>query len=869
MINTTRLDAVFRQCCALALMLLCLSAMLGSSGVRAQTAGGFDHAATAFPLMGAHEQVRCESCHIKGIFKSTPRDCVGCHVVNNQRGATAMPYRHIQIAGSCDSCHNVSSFGAVMFSHSAVQPGTCGTCHDGYRATGQSAKHISTNLSCDVCHSSVSFLPVQRFAHSALGGDTTTCATCHDGRSATGMPINHLPRSNPALCASCHVQSVLTDFTSFSGGQMNHSGITSGCADCHGPSITGGTFAGISSIVVMPPTSPVGPSSHIPSSIACESCHIASLPPGLVAGNASRTAPGSGFATPAPTTTQIHTGITGNCSACHDTNFVWMGMSAYPIAPSTLTTGAQYTGFQTRPKSTAGTYSVADAAHPSAGDCSQCHNGTNYFVGEIKPANHIPTLATAQCTACHTSTDYAVMPTLANIHANAPSTTANCAQCHAANVVAGFAIPAANFVIVGPPANHIPSSAACETCHVGAGSSVASLPVGNGAKFSNSLMSHTGITNNCESCHGASITGASFAGISKIVVMPPTSPVGASAHIPSSTTCENCHLATTPTGLVAASATKTAPGTAFATPAPTTTQIHTGITGNCSACHDTNFVWMGMSAYPIAPSTLTTGAQYTGFQTRPKSTAGTYSVADAAHPSAGDCSQCHSGTNYFTGQDKPGNHIPTSSTAQCTACHTSTDYSVMPTLANIHANAPSTTNNCAQCHGSAAASFAIPAANFSIVGLPGNHIPSSGACETCHVGAGSSVASLPVGNGAKFSNSLMSHTGITNNCESCHGASITGASFAGISKIVVMPPTSPVGPNAHIPSTTSCETCHLGSTPTGMVAASSSKTAPGTAFATPAPTTTQIHTGITGNCSACHDTNFVWMGMSAYPIAPT
>ena len=50
----------------------------------------------------------------------------------------------------------------------------------------------------------------------------------------------------------------------------------------------------------------------------------------------------------------------------------------------------------------------------------------------------------------------------------------------------------------------------------------------------------------------------------------------------------------------------------------------------------------------------------------------------------------------------------------------------MPTLANIHANAPSTTSNCAQCHGAAAASFAIPAAGFSIVGLPGNHMPTSG-----------------------------------------------------------------------------------------------------------------------------------------------
>ena len=871
MMNPGKPNPVYSKMCTLALMLMCLCLLLNAPLARAQPNAGFDHAATSFQLWGAHEQVRCESCHIKGIFRGTPKECMGCHVVNNQRGATAMPFRHVQITSGCDSCHNVSSFGAVVFSHTAVGSGGCWTCHDGTRATGKPANHVATTSSCDVCHSTLSFAPARNFPHETLAGDTSTCGTCHDGQKARGMPANHIPRSNAAQCANCHAQS-LTSFTSFAGGKMDHTGMNSGCADCHGPSIKGGTFAGISSIVVMPPTSPAGPGSHIPSSVVCESCHLASMPAGLIDANAARTAPGSGFATPAPSNAQIHQGVTGGCNACHDTNFTWMGMSAYPIAPTTIVDKAQYTGFHTRPVTAATAYSVADPAHPNTGDCSQCHSGTAFFVAaESKPANHIPVSSTAQCTACHTSTDYAVMPTLANIHAYAPSTTSNCAQCHAASVVAGFAIPAANFTVVGPPANHMPITTACETCHVGPGSSVTTLPVGNGAKFSNSLFSHSGITANCADCHGPGISGASFAGVSRIVVMPPTTPAGvASSHIPSSTACESCHLGSTPNGLVVASSSKTAPGTAFATPVPTTVQIHSGITAGCSACHETNYTWMGMSAYPIAPTTLSSGAQYTGFHTRPKAAAGTYSVADAAHPGTGDCSQCHSGTNYFTGQDVPANHIPFAPTAQCNSCHTSTDYAVMPTLANIHANAPSTTSNCAQCHAaSVVAGFAIPAANFTVVGSPANHMPITTACETCHVGAGSSVTSLPVGNGAKFSNSLFSHSGITNNCVACHGPSITGASFAGVSKIVVMPPTSPVGATSHIPSSTTCESCHLGSTPSGLVAASGSKTAPGTAFATPAPTTTQIHAGITGGCNACHETNYVWMGMSAYPISPT
>ena len=95
--------------------------------------------------------------------------------------------------------------------------------------------------------------------------------------------------------------------------------------------------------------------------------------------------------------------------------------------------------------------------------------------------------------------------------------------------------------------------------------------------------------------------------------MPPTSPMGSGSHIPSSTTCEACHLGSLPVGYIAASASKTAPGTGFQSPAPTGTQIHAGVTGNCASCHDSSYVWMGMGAYPISPSQIVPGAQYKGF----------------------------------------------------------------------------------------------------------------------------------------------------------------------------------------------------------------------------------------------------------------
>jgi hypothetical protein len=866
----------------------------------------------------------CETCHIA----SVPSGLIAARATKAAPGtgfatpAPTGPQIHNGVSSGCATCHEANAqwmgMGAYPISPNLLTTGAkyrgfqtrptavgttnsvadvahpasgdCAQCHASTTAfTGVTVpgNHIpyASGAQCNACHTNVDYAVSPSLAniHANAPSTTANCALCHGAAAASfaipaanfsivGLPSNHIPTT--ASCEVCHVGTgssiaalPVGDGAKFSGSLMNHAGISSNCVSCHLPSGSSTTFAGIARTVGMPPTSPAGAGSHIPSGTTCETCHLASMPSGLIPASATLTAPGTAFATPAPTGAQIHSGITSGCASCHEASMVWMGVSAYPISPNTLVNGASYTGFQTRPRSAAGTYNVADPAHPGAGDCAQCHAGTTAFTGIDKPGNHIPYSQTAQCSSCHTSSDYAVLPTLANIHAFAPSTSSNCAQCHGA-AAPSFAIPSANFSIVGLPGNHIPTTASCEVCHVGAGSSIAALPVANGARISGSLMSHTGISSNCAACHQPSGSSTAFAGITRIVGMPPTSPAGASSHIPSSTTCETCHLASLPVGMVPASATTTAPGTAFATPAPSGAQIHSGVTAGCASCHEASLVWMGVSAYPISPSTLIAGASYTGFQTRPRSAAGTNNVADPAHPTSGDCALCHASTTAFTGIDKPTNHIPYAVTAQCNSCHTSSDYAVMPSLANIHAYAPSQISNCAQCHGAAAASYAIPSANFSIVGLPGNHIPTTASCEVCHVAAGSSITALPVGNGAKFSGSVMNHSGISSNCVACHQPSGSSTTFAGIARIVGMPPTSPAGASSHIPSSTTCETCHLANLPTGLLPASAIATAPGTAFASPAPTGAQIHAGVTGGCTSCHEAGMVWMGMGAYPASP-
>ena len=869
----------------------------------------------------------CESCHL-GSVPAAPVPANATLTAPGTRFQTPVPTTamiHGGITSGCSSCHEggnqwmgVSNYAIAPAALSGVMTtqylgfqtrpgptagayivadkahpttGDCSACHsrtDYFEGQLKPTNHIpyAVSAQCTSCHTGTDFsvMPTLANIHSYAPSTTANCAQCHGSAASTfaipaanfaivGEPANHIPTT--ASCEVCHVgagssvaATPVPDGAKFTNSAMGHAGVTS-CVECHGPTVT--TFAGITKIVVMPATSPMGTSSHIPAGTACEACHQASVPAVLVPANATLTAPGTQFQAPLPTTAMIHGGITSGCSSCHEGGNQWLGVSKYPISPTALTgnPATQYLGFQTRPGKTAGTYSVADGGHPTAGDCAQCHGRTDYFESLPKPSNHIPYAAAAACTNCHTGTDFSVMPSFANIHANAPSTTANCVQCHGSSQAASFANPAANFAIKTLPANHLPTTISCEACHVGAGSSVAATPVADGATFANSAMGHAGVTI-CVGCHGPTVTGASFYGITKIVVMPPSSPVGLSSHIPSGTACEGCHLGSMPAALVPASATLTAPGTGFASPVPTTAMIHAGITAGCANCHEMNDAWMDMNLYRISPTALTglTTTQYTGFNTRPFASASTYSVADAGHPTAGDCAQCHGRTDYFEPLPKPANHIPYAPTAACTSCHTGTDFSVLPTVANIHAYAPSKTSNCAQCHGSAAASFAIPAAKFAIVGLPANHIPTTAPCEACHVGAGSSIGVTPVPNGAKFANSAMSHAGLTT-CVGCHGPVITGSSFAGITKIVVMPAVSPMGASAHIPSTAACEGCHLGSLPAAFVPANATLSVPGTKFQTPVPTTAMIHAGITSGCSSCHEGANRWLGVSQYPISPT
>lgn len=246
----------------------------------------FDHIQTGFNLTGAHVLVRCESCHIQGLFKGTPRDCATCHMAGNRMGATAKPDRHVPTVAPCESCHRTTGWIPASYSHAGVAPGSCMTCHNNSMATGKPSGHMITTDSCDSCHRTTAWSPAG-FNH--LGVAPGTCRNCH-GVTATGLPNGHVTISPTDSCDKCHRT------TSWLPASYDHVGVVPGtCADCHNgkkaPGVSGGN----------PSRYPLNAGLHV--SIiwwpSCDSCHTSTI----TFANAT-----------------VHRSVTvpvGSCTSCH------------------------------------------------------------------------------------------------------------------------------------------------------------------------------------------------------------------------------------------------------------------------------------------------------------------------------------------------------------------------------------------------------------------------------------------------------------------------------------------------------------------------------------------------------------------------
>lgn len=230
------------------------------------------HAATSFPLDGAHAQAACNDCHEQRddeprVFRGTPDQCGQCHVdahgsalVNVER-SSAFPGE--ASGGTCALCHSTGSFADATFTpeqhadatafglFGAHARASCEACHPrsarpdaSGRTFGRVAEHTAGDPNtCATCHSDVHQGAFDRGGLPASVAGRTSCARCHSQErfGELPLPFDHGAWTSFALegahadasCAACH-GSATGDSARKLGRVRDHfAGSTQRCATCH------------------------------------------------------------------------------------------------------------------------------------------------------------------------------------------------------------------------------------------------------------------------------------------------------------------------------------------------------------------------------------------------------------------------------------------------------------------------------------------------------------------------------------------------------------------------------------------------------------------------------------------------------------
>ncbi|KGJ95689.1 cytochrome c3 family protein [Thalassotalea sp. ND16A] len=196
----------------------------------------FDHdKETDFNLLGAHQEVECDGCHLPGQTRADEervRQCVDCHLpVDPHQG---------NLGKECQNCHQSKKWNEqVSFSHDfgdfpltgAHQLLVCQACHfsadyaiESFRCidchAGDDNHQQTLGEECQTCHNSSSWTSWQ-FDHQqtnfALDGAHTDlmCDLCHTSQ----LPA---PLTPPKRCVACHRQD-----------DVHQGGFGDDCQRCH------------------------------------------------------------------------------------------------------------------------------------------------------------------------------------------------------------------------------------------------------------------------------------------------------------------------------------------------------------------------------------------------------------------------------------------------------------------------------------------------------------------------------------------------------------------------------------------------------------------------------------------------------------
>lgn len=305
----------------------------------ATSARDFNHMTTGFPLSGGHAVAACETCHVGGVFKGTPKNCDGCHAVGKRVVATPKTNSHIVTDAACESCHfNTSTWLGARYNHGNAQPGGCLTCHNGRLSVPKPSTHTTGNKatkSCDSCHRPTAWLPASWNHNNAAG----LCSTCHVSSPEVSAP-NRKPASHVASaikgqleCDSCH------NYIGWYPNRFKHN-TPDLCSSCHN-----GTKA-------------IGkPAGHVATQDECNQCHYTAVAWSPALGGK-------------PANHINYT--TASCTSCHTTGggILTVQMHNYVTAQPCITCHLNTTTFMTN---RATKKKIGHEGMKAGQDCISCH----------------------------------------------------------------------------------------------------------------------------------------------------------------------------------------------------------------------------------------------------------------------------------------------------------------------------------------------------------------------------------------------------------------------------------------------------------------------------------------------------------------
>ena len=612
-------------------------------------------------------------------------------------------------------------------------------------------------------------------------GITSGCAECHLDYSTpprSSSLIDHTAFTTfESICEECH-----SGFTAWTGGDYEHSGGSGICHTCHlgysTPQRTtphsGIQFAGAgdSDCELCHTTSGGWSFVHVPDTTGCAACHF-------------------DYSTPAKP--QSHT--TNNwtvCEECHVGNVTWAG-GGYQHTGITSGCADCHLEYSTPPRSA----SLIDAFTTLESICEECHSGFTAWTGGSY--NHSGGIGI--CHTCHLGYSTPVRSTPHTGVQFVGAGDSDCELCHTTNGgwsfvhvpdTTGCAACHLDYSTPAKPATHATNNwTVCEECHVG------------NVTWAGGGYQHTGITSGCADCHLEYSTPPRSASL-----------IDHTAFTTLESICEECHsgfVAWTGGNYNHSGGTGICHTCHIGYSTPVRSTPHTGVQfagagdSDCELCHTTNGGW----SFVHVPDTTGCAACHFDYSTpaKPQShTTNNWTV----------CEECHVGNVTWAG----GGYQHTGITSGCADCHL--EYSTPPRSSSLIDHSAFTTleSICEECH-----------SGFTAwTGGSYNHSGGIGICHTCHLGYSTPQRTTP-------------HTGVQfvgagdSDCELCHTTS-GGWAFQHVPDTTGCAAchfdySTPVKPTDHTTNNwTVCEDCHSGNV-----------TWAGGAYQ---------HTGITSGCAECH-----------------